>query len=176
MTFKENLANYVLGRISTQHLIDVATDALAEGLDSTSLRMLAAENEIDYNPQRIISLLNDSLKELKIILPSIDDATWTMLCRYIKNIADGSVPAREGMSVIINNVDLNSGTKEYFGDSHDMHELIGMYYGHDDIDERPNEVSVNGKYGNDAHVELNNLIVEAARNWSKKHCNIDIDE
>jgi len=168
------LANYVLGNVSDEQLIDVATDALVEGWDSSALRMLAAESKTDYSYERIKSLLNRSLEELNVTLPQKEDAIWTVLCFYIKSIAESSISARDGMSLIIDNVyyqcDLQNRVVKYVGDSHDIQALIGNYYSHNDLDERPDEVSFDGKYGKAAHDALDEHIVDLAKTWVTKHC------
>lgn len=170
MTFKQNLADYVLGRIPELQLIEVATDALVGGWDCRSLRMLAAENKVDCNYQRIINLLNASLEELKITLPSKDEAVWIILFYHINNIAQRAISPREGMREIVWIIDYP--TKEYVGDVLDIHRLTGMYWSHDDIDERPDEVSCDGKYGDAAHDALDVYIHKEAVRWvDEHHCN-----
>ncbi|WP_372717601.1 hypothetical protein [Novipirellula sp.] len=61
--------------------------------------------------------------------------------------------------------DFHAPTKKYLGDSHGIHHLIGLYWAHDDLCDRPHEVSLNGKYGDEAIAELDVEIVRAANTW-----------
>jgi hypothetical protein len=43
--------------------------------------------------------------------------------------------------------------------------LIGLYYGYDDLEERPHEVSFEGKYGPQAFPALDAEVARLARAW-----------
>ncbi len=171
MNFKERLAVQVVKNVSAQQLIKAAENALVEGWDSPSLRMLAGINEQDCDEWTVLRLLNNSLAELGITLPSKDDAVWILLCHHISQIANGTVSPLEGMQAVEKySFDFYEMTKEYVGDSHDIHEMYGMFWNYEDIRECPDEVSVNGKFGEDAVDELDRFMVEKAREWVGKHC------
>ena len=54
---------------------------------------------------------------------------------------------------------------EFAGDSHGIQHLIGIFYGFDDLEDRPHEVTCNGNYGAAAVKELENELVKAAIAW-----------
>lgn len=55
------------------------------------------------------------------------------------------------------------------GDSHGIEHLMGAYYGYDDLDERPDEVSFEGRYGADAIAALDDDIRRLAAEWLDAH-------
>ena len=59
--------------------------------------------------------------------------------------------------------------EKYVGDSVGLEVLIGAYWRHDDLMERPHEVSFDGKYGKDAIAAWEEFVRRNARDWLEKH-------
>ena len=60
-------------------------------------------------------------------------------------------------------------SREYVGDSHGIQQLIGYFWGYDDLEERPREVSFDGRYGADAFQALDQEVVRLAHQWLGEH-------
>ncbi len=164
-------AKYKLDLISSDKLKEDADHSLAAGIYSKSLAELATlDNPImsEAGP-----LFESTLQELSIKLPSPDEALNIILHYHINNIAQGNITPREGMKLVIDEVyypgNLHEKTKKYVGDSHDIHELLGNFYSYDDLEDRPDEVSFEGKYGKEAKEALGRYIVDLAKKWVEKH-------
>ena len=61
--------------------------------------------------------------------------------------------------------DLDSVAETYAGDSHGLEEVIGNYYSYDDLEARPNEVSCDGLYGEQAKEALDRHLMKNVQDW-----------
>lgn len=173
MKFKQHLANYVLGNVDEQDLIHIATNALVEGYDSPSLRILAGESDT-ANPFEINSIFKSVLRELEVELPTEDEAIMMLLCYHIEKIAEGRTPPRERMETIMEEIyypgKLFEKEKEFVGESHDLNHLIGCYYSYDDIEERPKKWILGRLSDKKSMKALDQEMIEHAKEWLKRHC------
>jgi hypothetical protein len=114
-------------------------------------------------------LFERALRDLAIALPSKEEAVCSLLRHHVGRIAEGLVPPRDGMRSVLNEVyypaDLYTETTKYVGDSHGLQHLLGSFYSYDDLEERPEEVSFEGKFGEEALVGLDRHIVSLAKSW-----------
>ena len=164
-------AQYRLGVISSDEIKDFASACLDAGQWS------AAIDDIVTSAQPIMSdvgpALEQILAEQGVEVPDSEAAIWALLRFYLGDIASGAVPPRAGMQRVMEDVyyaaDLYERTDKYVGDSHGLEKLIGNYYAYDDLEERPNEVSCDGLYGQAAIDALGKHIVEQARDWVEQH-------
>lgn len=160
-------ARYRLGVASCVDLVKAAEAALSSGLESQSLVFLAGE----ANPalQDVAPLFERTLRELGMDVPDEAKACWIVIRHHMERIVEREVEPLDGVRAILNEVfdraGLDGQSKQFLGDSHDLHRVLGNFYGVDDIRDRPAEVSVNGKYGEEATAEVEEHLRELASRW-----------
>lgn len=164
-------ARYVLRVATGNDLVWAADHAVDRGLITPSMVELAtSRNPIlsDAGP-----LFEMALRESQLQLPDPDTATWTVIRHHLGRIARGEIPPREGFAAVIRELDHNPRSTlrnlQIVGDSHDLQILYGDYYGFDDLEGRPDEVSFQGKYGQEAVKALEHEMIEDARKWIAEH-------
>lgn len=114
-----------------------------------------------------------ALRKLNCNIPVDQErAVWVILKFHVRNITNGAIDPLEGLKHIMNDAywsyDFHNKTKKFLGDSHGIEYLIGLYWEYDDMMERPNEISWNDKYGEEAIIEVKKDIVKLAQEWLKK--------
>jgi len=87
-------AYWSLEQLPTERLPEIAQEALEEGLDSPSLRILAGERGATMS--ELNSLFKSSLSELNIEIPPIREAAMHIARHHAKNITSGRVSPIEG--------------------------------------------------------------------------------
>jgi len=163
-------ARYVMGTLPSWELPKIADAVLDQGFYSPAIGELATTRHpvmADAGP-----LFERALQELHTELPAPEDAVWILLRHHIGRIAAGDVAPRDGLRVVLdlyNRADLYNKSREYVGDSHGIQQLIGYFWGYDDLDERPREVSFDGRYGADAFQALDQEVVRLAHQWLGEH-------
>src|SRR3989339_710385 len=85
MTFKEKIANYVLGNYSISQLPEIALTGLMEGIKSDALIILADMSGTD-NSFEIEQYFNKTLRETKIHIPEKIKAAKIVLRYYLNEI------------------------------------------------------------------------------------------
>ena len=88
LTFRQNIARYITGEISETLLPSIAIEALEEGLDSITLRILAglSDNENGY----VIEIyFKETLRELNLELPDKREACIQVGLAYAESIFEG---------------------------------------------------------------------------------------
>ena len=107
MTFKQKLANYVLGNFTAKDLPDIAMTGINEGLESESLLILAGflKNE---NGHEILSYVKKALFELNIELENKKEAAIEMLAYYSTEILESRLGIFQGLHIIYESVLNNS--------------------------------------------------------------------
>ncbi len=99
-------------------------------------------------------------------------ATWQLLGPHVQRIADGHVPPREGLNLVIDaylGAGLYDRQRECAGDAAGIEKLYACWAGYFDLGERPDEVSYDGCYGSDAVAALDRDAVRFAREWMALH-------
>lgn len=87
------------GDLASEELPMIAAQALAEGLDSPSLRELAGLSRGEYREAR--ELLFQVVDELGLPkLPDCDQAVWEMVGSYARRIVSGAVAPVDGAHAI----------------------------------------------------------------------------
>ena len=164
-------ARYRLGVATGQDLVRAAEAAMLAGIESETLVHLAIETDpimSDVGP-----LFERTLLELSIEIPGEGEACWALLRHHMLRIATREVNPRAGAQAILDEVyypgDLYEQAREYIGDSHDLHHILGNLYGIDDLLERPEEVSFDGKYGAEAIAAMEAHLHELAVKWLREH-------
>ena len=164
-------ARHRLGLTSGLDLVKAAEAAMLAGAESEALVLLAGE--VDPIMSDAAPLFERVLRDLRIDVPDASTACWILLRHHIERIANNRVKPREGVQAILNEVYFPGGlyeqTAEFIGDSHDIHHMLGYFYGIDDIKERPHDVSCDGKFGAEAIAAVEAHIRELATNWLTEH-------
>ncbi len=146
---------------------EIADRLLNAGVDSDDLVTIYLADAYDRNA--IVPAFERYLQSCDIAIPDRDTAVWGILKHHLEIIAhradDPLDRFRDLMEEVYYDYDFNAKTTEYIGDSHGIEHLIGYFYGYDDLMDRPQDVSCNGKYGDAAIAELKNEIVDAAKSW-----------
>lgn len=94
MLFDEVLEQYALEKFMDSALPDAAVQALTEGLDSPSLRVLSV-SQGDY-PLEIRKLFFQVLDELGMVLPGSHQAALSAARRIAKDIVSGRIEPEKG--------------------------------------------------------------------------------
>ncbi len=87
MTFKEKIADYVLGNRISSQFPDIAISGLEEDLKSESLLILAGMSNND-NCFELVQYFNQMLEELGIELPSKLEAANVLISLYLNKMLD----------------------------------------------------------------------------------------
>ncbi len=169
-------ARYRLGLATAQDAVQSAVCALLEGRDSESLRILSGEilaDESSVSIRELGSLLERTLQELDVALPDTEGAYWIVLRHHLSQIAGGEVSPRAGTEAIIAEVymprDNTQSDEEYAGESLGIAQLLGNYWSFDELEARPDEVSVDGLFGAAALDALEAHMRADAEKWLAIH-------
>ena len=65
--------------------------------------------------------------------------------------------------------DTNAGTDYYVGESADLQSFIGAYWDYDELRTRPTEISLDGKFGEEAIALHDQRVKVLARDWLNRH-------
>jgi hypothetical protein len=162
---KAAAARYVVGAVTSDWLREIANTSLEAGLYSPCIAEIATADHPILS--EVGPLFEKAVGEVGLAMPSRQQALWDVASFHLRRISDGEVVPRRGLAELLHDLhdDLYEDAKEFFADSLYLHNLMGCYYGYDDLEERPNEVSFKGKYGNEAMAAVDAEIVEMAREW-----------
>jgi hypothetical protein len=134
-----------MGTLPSWELREIADAVLDQGFYSPVIGELATmRHPVMANAG---PLFERALQELHTEMPSREDAVWILLRHHIGRIASRDVSPREGLRFVVDVyylTDLYDKSREYVGDSHGIQQLIGYFWGYDDLEERPREVSFDG--------------------------------
>ncbi len=100
ITFREAVAEVVLGLVSPDHLTDIATAGLLEGYESPALATLAGQLGEPYDPVEAERLWNEALDELHIPFEGTTAAAKLLVRAYARQVADSELPPQLGASKI----------------------------------------------------------------------------
>jgi hypothetical protein len=136
---------------------------------------------LDSSPARydeVFPAFNAALSHYGIVLPTRDEAVWQLIQLHLQQIASGACDPLEGLSKLIADVyfdyDFGPLTKKFLGDSHGIERLIGLHWSQDELNARPGEVSMNGKYGDEAIVELKREVFLESERWLAVNARSDL--
>lgn len=91
---RQALLRLTVGDLAAEELPDLAADALARGLDSPSLRMLAGAHRDEYDENR--RLFVAAMQELGVGAPPVDAATPELVRFWASELVAGALPPYEG--------------------------------------------------------------------------------
>ena len=130
MNFKQLLAKYVTGNITTEQLPELAVVALEEGLQSPSLNILVGLSKHE-SPYLIDHYFKLTLEELNIILPDKRKAVIEYALTIVDEILAGKKEiisgSRELLYKAIGAYDFYSESKQYSYDSISFEKVYGLF-------------------------------------------------
>ena len=159
-------ARFKLDFLTCEELTELANNTLNSGIYCDAFSDIVTEN---YTLEEAKAKFKSGLNELEIAIPQFDEAVWIVLKEHIGQISSGSLSPKEGMKKIVREVvhaaNLHDLSKEYLGDSHEIHELLSAYYSFDDIEDSKMDVTYDGKSGKEAMDAIENRIIALANEW-----------
>ena len=159
-------ARWALGDLPSWELPALANAMFDSGTQSQAVIELATmKNATAADAGR---LFERALLDAAIDTPSKADAVWILLRHHVGRLATGQTIGRPGLKPIMDLYylsELQDNSREYAGDSHGIHHLVGAYWGYADLDERPSEVSLDGLDGTAAVAALDAKVARLARQW-----------
>jgi hypothetical protein len=171
LTFKQYLADYVTGNLTTSQLPKLGLAGLEQGLDSDSLTILAGMSDKD-NQFEIEDYFKKALTELEIILPDKREAALELAKYYADEIIAGKVDPVDGVNKIIrkalDSYDFFNESKEYAMDSIDFQTIYGLYWTYDDLCETDHPWSKE-KTNDELIKEVKVDIINELKVWREKN-------
>ncbi len=160
-----------MGLATSDELRQAANVALTAGIYSPAIADAAIF--LEESIAEIGPVFDKALTELHIDIPeSKDECCWSIARHYIHQIATKIMPPRKGLEELVRvyyGCNLNDRDAWYVGDYCDIHQLIGSFYGYDDLLERSKEVSYDGLYGEAAIAALDARVVAECVSWLERH-------
>lgn len=86
------------GRLRSEDLPEIATEALIRGLDSPALRLLAGQSRDDVRDSA--DLFRTAVGELGVDLPDSDTANWNLARRTASEIVEGRIEPSRGANAL----------------------------------------------------------------------------
>ena len=170
MNFKQQIAKYVTGNITTDQLPEIGSIGLDEGLDTPSLRILAGLNK-DENPFQIDHYFQLSLEELNITLPDKREAAIEYALAIVDEILAGEKDVISGTSEILNNAigsyDFHSESKQYSYDSIELQGVYGLFDTYEELSSADTPLQKH-KTNKELMEELKVELLEELRKWQDK--------
>jgi hypothetical protein len=155
------LALWTLGRLPSEDLPAIATDWLAEGLDSRSLRELAGVASpvmSDAGP-----LFERAFCELSIVPPKKETALWFLARHHAQRIVEGVVTPYEGARQIWWEVSNELNAPDQL--------LLSFVGAASELEDLPERTAQDGHDRKKYARELEEMIFESARELLKKEPN-----
>jgi len=148
MDFNQQLAAFVLKILRHEEIPNIAVQALVEGFDSNSLRILASYTSVDYNFFEIQDLLKKIMLELNIQLPTKTEASKILISFYIDEIIEKKIDPFVGVENIIKDIYYKSDmiNEKYVGDCLGIEKLYGLYDDYNEFTSRHFNDSNKSKY------------------------------
>jgi hypothetical protein len=106
-------------------------------------------------------------------IPPVDEAIDIVTTAILREIVNGSVAPEVGLQRLMDDVyDPHVSTEtdlEYVGESRGLQDLIGTYWSYSELRERPNELSIEGRFGEAAIPLLDQQACQLANEWLNTH-------
>lgn len=170
MNFKQLLAKYVIGNITTEQLPKLAVVVLEDGLQSPSLCILAGLSK-DESPSLIEHYFKLTLEELNIVLPNKREAAIEYALTIVDEILAGEKEiisgSRELVYKAIGAYDFYSESKQYSYDSIGFEKAYGLFDTFEELNkaDKPwQKEKTNEELMEEAKAEL----LEELRKWRDK--------
>lgn len=161
-------ARYRLGLQTAGALRELGVSLLAAGHDQ-ALQLAIAD---DLDGDAIGVCFERLCHDLGRPAPALDEAIERVTEAILRDITEARTPPEAGLQRLMLEVvaphvwgedELLSAA--YVGASRGLHHLVGAHYGYDDLRERPDTVSNDGRYGEEAIALLDRQVVSFARDW-----------
>jgi hypothetical protein len=166
-------ARYALGVLPGEDIVALARRSVELGRLPGAVCELTTNRDEYPTARELGPLFEGWLAEEGVRVPVREVAVRQVLRGWITRIARSEIAPYDGLSRIMDEIyygqQLYDETSESVGDSHGIEHLVGDFYGRDDLLDRPDEVSCNGKYGTEALVEFDKIVIEHAGDWLRRH-------
>lgn len=149
-------ARHALGVLTGAEIVALARQAVEAGAISEATSELATVRDAYPAVGDLRQMFAQWLRGEGIALPDTETAIWIALRGHLAVIADGEIPPREGLGRVMDEIVwsfLWNRPGKHVGESHDLGELVEVYYAYDEGDER----------------ELDARAVKLAWAWLAKH-------
>jgi hypothetical protein len=136
MKFRQLIAKYVSGNLTSSQLPTIGIKGLEERIDSPSLIILAGLNK-NENPSEVNYYFNQALRELEIELPNRRQAAIEYALAIVDEIISEKRDIIDGIKEIVNKAiasyDFYSETDKYVYDSIHFEKAYSLYDTFDDL-------------------------------------------
>jgi hypothetical protein len=170
LTFRQNIARLITGEIHLRAMPGVAVEALEEGLDTPSLRILAGLSE-DENEFLIERYLQDTLNELAIKLPDKRKAAIEIGLAIANKILEGKTELFQGVDDIkckaIDAYSFYEETKHYCYDSIGFEKVYGLFCTIEDLRSAGSTQWQPGKTNEELEKELKEDLLTELKVWAE---------
>ena len=164
-----------LGLLQSRELAHLAMAALDEGHSGVSLGELAVERIPSLREHE--GLFLEALQECGIQMPSAERAVEILLGHCVEMIATGAIQPYDGleqmMSKLYHPYISDIPVARYVGDQRGLQHLIGAYHAYDDLRFRPEEVSFEDLYGDEALIALDQSVRRLAQAWLRDQIDVE---
>jgi len=170
MNFKQLIAKYTTGNISTDQIPQLGIAALLEGLDTPSICILAGldKNENSFVKEHYLKL---ALNELNIGMPNKRQAALEYACAIADEIISGEKELIAGVSEIknkaIDSYDFWSENQKYVYDSIGFEIVYGLYDEYDDLQNDLMQIS-RDKSREELIIEVKTQLLDELTKWKEK--------
>ncbi|MEO6831947.1 MAG: hypothetical protein ABI378_06395 [Chitinophagaceae bacterium] len=169
MTFRQNISKFAIGEIDLHSMPAIAFQALEQGLDTPSLRILAGLSE-DENEYVIRQYFNDTLKEMSIELPEIRQAAIEAAITIAGEIFKGNQKIFEGVQDIIRKAldafPFREESKHFCYDSIGFAKAFGLFDTLEDLRDSGSTRWQDEKTNEELEQELNAELLEELKFWA----------
>ena len=170
MNFRQQIAKYVTGNLTTDQLPDIGVSGLEEGLDTPSLCILAGLSK-NESPYQINHYFQQTLNELNIQLPDKRQAAIEYALAIVDEILEGKkdviIGTREIRYKAIDSYDFFSESKQYCYDSIGFEKAYGLFDTFDELSnaDRPWQTE---KTNEQLMTETRTELFEELKRWKDK--------
>ncbi len=161
-------AKYQLGRQTGEALRDLGVALLSEGHDQ-AVRLAIVE---DLTMAEVAPIFERVCREMGQAIPPLDQSIDIVIAAQLSEIAEGRVGPEMGLRQLMEDVvsphvtaESEAGQYTFAGESRGLQHLVGAYWGYDELRARPTEVSLDGRFGDEAIELLDEEVVGFARDW-----------
>ncbi len=166
-------ARYKIGLETGESLRDLGEALLSENGMDAAVKLAIAD---DLSMSEVGPIFERVCRELEQPIPALDEAIDMASAAILRDIADDSVGPPAGLQRLMDVIDSSASqdgrgdkTRYDVSESHDLQPLIGAYWGYDELRRRPEELSVDGEYGEEAIAQYDRNVKALACEWLSKH-------
>ena len=164
-------AKYQLGRQTGEALRDLGVALLSDGHDQ-AVRLAIVD---DLTMAEVGPIFERVCLEMGQAIPPSDEAIDIVIAAQLSDIAEGQVAPEVGLKQLMEDVVLprvlpesQAGAYQFAGESRGLQRLVGAHWSYDELRARPTELSIDGKFGDEAIKLLDEQVVGFARDWLRR--------